>query len=813
MPSPKKNSVAPKQKLIASRTGKERLSGQDVLTLLDNINDIVPLALQSYSINGEKSIDQKNVLRTIAKRLRNNVLRTTYLYSKSSKSHGRQYAREGISVQSLSRVLRHTLCSATYRDFDIVNCHPSIALQYCQKRGWAVPFLNEYVNNRAVHLEKLMEKNKATKDDIKTMILAVLNGGRKLYNETKHKTPFITGLFEEVNDVFLRMMDEASNQSLIEEVKGIKAKEAKGKDVSPHTIRRSVCNRVWVDIENALLNTCMDWCVSVGVSLEFVILMFDGFMLPKTEAMPENWAEAMSDFVHEKMEYRMSFMEKPMDEGVDITEYTAKTLYTEPVGEVDEELLVKFCLENTDAVLAELCGEAFGKKYKYDGDQLYTFHNHRWTPDGDVYIYGDVKRLRGLIEPLKNHEELVNDKIDYVKNALKAIDNDKRTKSMRNFFHITPGLYDKEFASKLDMNRELMGFNNGVYDLVRKVFRDGMPEDMISLTTGYDFVRVSDWSDADRFISDIVDAETVTCLKGHLAGILHGGNDEQRFNFWIGGGGNGKTVLTGVMDTLLGQYFTGVPKEVYTKEKKHAGGGEPHLVKLKGSRMALVCETDDGDKFLTSVFKATSGGDTIECRALFSNNVIKYKPMFKPILMTNHLPQFSSPIDDGTARRLRLFNFPYKFVDNPMNEPDENGLIQIVEKKRDYDMGNFVKTDDFRNQFLNMLLATPLSFVESPSMTKARETYMTDLNPVGEWFYEMVKPTRKLEDKISTADLLASFNEWNDSRPMDQRKKTLTSKMFGEMIGRLVKVQYSRIETKQVRCIVGYQIVPREDDE
>ena len=46
---------------------------------------------------------------------------------------------------------------------------------------------------------------------------------------------------------------------------------------------------------------------------------------------------------------------------------------------------------------------------------------------------------------------------------------------------------DISFIEKLDSNNNLMGFNNGIYDLRTLKFRDGTPEDMITISVGYDY--------------------------------------------------------------------------------------------------------------------------------------------------------------------------------------------------------------------------------------------------------------------------------------------------------------------------------------
>lgn len=781
----------PRQTSQSVRRSKELLNGQDLWKCLDYINEIVPIENQVYTINGDKEIDQKQILKDMIKSLRDGQFPVNYLYSKSASSHGRQYARNGRSNQSLKRRLRHTLCAKTYRDYDVENCHPTIAHQYCKKNGWDVPFLEEYVLNRKQHLEDIMTQNNITKDDAKTIILSILNGGKEGYYSLTHKTPFIIGLFNEIDGVFRMMMDEPENQSLIDEVKAI------GKKKQPHEIRRSVCNRRWVDIENDILNSCLSWLESMNLSTEFVVLMFDGFMLPRTVCMPNDWSTLLSEYVFNNIGYRMTFTEKSMDEGVDLDSFAIKTIYNPSNNnEVDDNLLHAFIESKSDIDMMEIISQAFGSSYAYDGDTLFVFKNHRWCDYGDLQFVKDVPSLHTLFLPFLNtagdDAETVKDYNKSVKASFNMFNNVKKIETVKRAFYAR--VHNPIFKDLLDSNKNLLGFTNGVIDLntETKELRDGKPDDFISLSTGYAFVKVATTELADKFINDIMAPDSVDAMKSHLASICRGGNDENKFNFWVGKGGNGKSLLCNAIKMSLGDYMGYLQKEVYTKEKKNSGGADPHIKETRGRRMALTAETDEGDIFLASVVKTNSSTDVIKCRGLFEKKEVKFIPQFKPIIMTNHLPTFSS-MDDGLDRRLRIFEFPYSFVHNPILES---------QKLRDELLPILVQSDIFRNQLINLMIYGNPKIVESPSMIRKLGQYRKDLNPIQEWFEGALEATKNDKDTLSTSALYSSYLN-------DTHGTNINQKKFSGFLDRLTPI----FKTKTSMIIRGYVMVKKDDDD
>jgi hypothetical protein len=56
-------------------------------------------------------------------------------------SSGRFFADNSLSLQNLSRQMRHTIAGHLYYDSDLENCHPEICRQLCVKHDVPCPFL------------------------------------------------------------------------------------------------------------------------------------------------------------------------------------------------------------------------------------------------------------------------------------------------------------------------------------------------------------------------------------------------------------------------------------------------------------------------------------------------------------------------------------------------------------------------------------------------------------------------------------------------------------------------------------------------
>lgn len=237
---------------------------------------------------------------------------------------------------------------------------------------------------------------------------------------------------------------------------------------------------------------------------------------------------------------------------------------------------------------------------------------------------------------------------------------DKIIKECRELF------FDKDFENKVDTNVYLLGFTNGVLDLQAKVFRDGRPDDFVTLTTGYEFREYDENAIEMKSVEDYLlrvfpDADIRSYFLDQCCMYLRGGNLQKKVTIWSGAGDNSKSITIDLIQNILGQYAIEFPTSMLTEKRAQSSAAAPELVRSRGRRFAVIQEPNETDTINIGLLKELSGNDRITTRALYKDQV-EFKPQFKLSIICNKLPRI--PCDDAaTWNRLRVIPFESKFVD------------------------------------------------------------------------------------------------------------------------------------------------------
>ncbi len=136
------------------------------------------------------------------------------------------------------------------------------------------------------------------------------------------------------------------------------------------------------------------------------------------------------------------------------------------------------------------------------------------------------------------------------------------------------------------------------------------------------------------------------------------------FFIFYGNGKNGKSALIEVIQEIMGSFYCkSVESSVIIKKgMKNAGQASPEIEVLDyGLRLALLSETEDGDKLNESLIKNITGYDSISYRPLYGKQK-QLKAEAKLCMLTNNKPHFN--LSTSMIDRLRFIDFKSRFLND-----------------------------------------------------------------------------------------------------------------------------------------------------
>jgi len=417
----------------------------------------------------------------------------------------------------------------------------------------------------------------------------------------------------------------------------------------------------------------------------------------------------------------------------------------------------------------------------------YEFINNRWqlTDDGfslrakisvEMYnVYHGLTKMKEneclVKEPVKGDNTFSEGKEQIIK-FTKTSSLLKKTPSKNNIMRESKEIfYDKDFYDKLNRNNYLIGCNNCVIDFKNKIHRKGKHDDYISKTTGIEYYTLEHYekkfpdtiNEINTFMAQLFpEDELRNYMWEHLASTLLGNNENQTFNIYIGSGANGKSKLIELMSKLLGEYKGTVPISLITQKRNNIGGTSSEIYQLIGTRYAVMQEPSNGDKINEGIMKEITGGDPIQCRALFKESVT-FIPQFKLVVATNCYPVMSAT-DDGTWRRVRAVEYKSKFTHNPYNDPqfpvDEYPHQFKIDTKIDEKFEIWAPV--MFSMLVNIAYKTQGKVTDCDAVMKKSEDYRKGQDIFLEYTTSCIKPSDN-KDKLRISIIKDSFKNWYSS--------------------------------------------------
>ena len=380
-------------------------------------------------------------------------------------------------------------------------------------------------------------------------------------------------------------------------------------------------------------------------------------------------------------------------------------------------------------------------------------------------------------DSLKDEMHTAKQKMETYEKIIRKL---KSSTAKENYVKECKLLYEedvKEWYQQLDESHNLIGFNNGVYDLDEKKFRDGKPTDMLTFTTGYDYTE--EVNDAIR--KEILNVYTSmfpneALCNYHLSVIaycLHGNKYAEEMWLLTGKGGNGKGLQDEFNKLTFGDYYYSPSIQVFTQKQTSSSGANSEIARAKGKRILVSTEPEADDKLQASRIKQMSGNDLVQARALY-REFQEFLPQFAVLLQMNAMPIFAGTMNaetrDSLARRLRVIEFMFNFVNDP-KRPNEKKVDKTLKRK--------ITTDvRYRQQFMLLLLEYYYKYVsgqrtiEVPKeVAEFTRQYFENQDSLSAFFAECLEHTGNRTDTVKPTDLYEHYaSSEHYDRSVSQRK-------------------------------------------
>lgn len=433
--------------------------------------------------------------------------------------------------------------------------------------------------------------------------------------------------------------------------------------------------------------------------------------------------------------------------------------------------------------------------YEYNDKNILKFYGD--TPSNLLFDISD--KIQKYINEQKNYIKLTDNEYNIkMKIIKKNYDIAGSSGFVEGIIKFLKNLYLKiDLYKIIDNNTNLLCFNNKLFDIKQKKFRDIEPTDYVSKTTNYEIDEKSNAKIREAinaiFWSIFENVETVEYWK-IITGLSLFTNKMQEFYMNTGCGGNGKGILSKLIELALGDYFYS-PENTFLTTVLKGNAPNSSLVRCRGTRHVRVLEPDDGSnnsKINEDFLKLLTGGSKITCRDLFGK-MLEFDNTFTVHMECNTKPKLGK-FEEALRRRFRVLPYNFRFVDE---------VIENNDRQRDYELVEKISNKKYINEFMLILLETATNYinvkVSSIKVPKCvlteTEEYFNDNNMLKYWIEEYIKITKDEKKMVKSSFLYEKYIETTGNK-ISQMKFMGDMKTNG-FIGKRYKdgVFYCGIET------------------
>lgn len=558
----------------------------------------------------------------------------TIKYNKSSKypsKIGRWFCKSGVGIQSMPRIIRHTICDGLYIDLDFKNMHPTILQQICLKNNIECPLLTKYITGRDNLLNDWSNILNFTKEEVKTLYLCALNG-----NNTKYNIPEWSNVLREFKNIHKAISKLPQYNQIAVEVESAERTNIKAK----------IVNRILCTIENDCLQSfykALDKKGAFNLNIDdcnykVCALIFDGLQIPLTESnenlcSPDN-LNIFSRIIENDTGYLLEIVRKPFNDKLDIPEI------------IDED-------DDTDDFFVENDGDAAEHIISKYSNLMLNCNGVRYIKNNNIWDY-DEKYIKSIIygwifnTTMKKYTK--EPKFIFY-NRDKCCINKCIDIIWENWFSFIPN--NPTFINNMLLkSKQYLPFLNGVYSISeKKLISYEECEVQFTQQITRDFPKYD-----ERSFNELMEKVIIPILPDEeerryffycLSRALAGHYEDKKWYINRGSRNSGKGVIMKLLENAFKIYVGSFNSGVLVKKTNETNDEAKNLswiVKLKDKRLILSNEIDE-DVVLWGkmIKKIASGGDTMVGRTNFKDE-IEFVPQFTMLLNLNNIKGVN-PVD------------------------------------------------------------------------------------------------------------------------------------------------------------------------
>ena len=341
---------------------------------------------------------------------------------------------------------------------------------------------------------------------------------------------------------------------------------------------------------------------------------------------------------------------------------------------------------------------------------------------------------------------------------------------------------DSKFMENLDNNKHLIAFTNGVFDTKDILFRPGKPDDYISFCTNVPYAMDAQyhqfkcWPELKGFLETCMPNPKVRVYFLNTLATCLSGETNQRFHIMTGSGSNGKSMLMKLMLASMGDYGYAADIAIFTQKRGQAGAAAPQMVRMRGRRFVTMSEPDEGEPLASALLKFLTGSDKVTVRDLYagSKQMVEFEIMCKFFLSCNEKPPVRT-VDGGTWRRIKVIDFPNKFVHEP-KLPNEHPIDESIIEK--------VGAPDWAACFMSYMvhLYTEAAGLHGLVPPKEVDAYTSEYQEESDVIARFVRETfhtdgmtpGEVPDAVAWTSITSTFQEWKRSNEVEKGRGSAT---------------------------------------